>query len=453
MKLLFTTLVIILQILSSSPTKRELMLQNINLQAKIDSLSIVIDSLVATNASLREEVKIEKEKEIEAEKEIAEINYTEEVTDSLMSVWFNSRKSLDLSTTDGYDMDSVRFSSNVSDSVMMERLKAINPFITLPFNSTVKNYMILYSEKMAARMGYILGASEYYMPIFEEILSKYDLPLELKYMSIIESMLNPVAQSRVGARGMWQFMYGTAKLYGLKITSFVDERLDVEKAADAAARYLRDSYRVFGDWNLAISSYNCGAGNVQKAIRYAGSREFWKIYPYLPRETRGYVPAFVGAMYAMNYYREYGLKPDDVGMPAATDTFLVSRNLHFKQITEVVGIPQQTLKDLNPHYIHEIIPGNSGTCVLKIPYNWSSAFISANSDSLYNHKLNELMSPQIIKNIETSGSGSRIVYKVRNGDTLGKIAMRHHTTVKKIMKWNHMRSTNIRVGQKIYIYR
>lgn len=442
-----------LQILPiNGPSIKDLLLQNLTLKARIDSLNIVIDSLLSTNEKLlgkEEENNEDPESQIEPE----ERNYTQEVTDSLMDVWMKSRRAMDLSDTEGYDMDSVRFNSNVSDTVMMERLKAMNPFITLPFNSTVKNYMILYSEKMPAKMGYLLGASEYYMPIFEEILDKYSLPLELKYMTIVESMLNPTARSRAGARGLWQFMYGTAKSYGLTITSFVDERLDVEKAADAAARYLADSYRVFGDWNLAISSYNCGAGNVQKAIRYAGSRDFWKIYPYLPRETRGYVPAFVGAMYAMTYYREYGLKPDDVGTPAATDTFEIKKNLHFKQIEEVVGIPIQTLKDLNPQYIHDIIPGNSGVCILKIPYNWSQNFMSVDRDSLYNHKLNELMSPQIIKGIESAGSGNRIVYKVRKGDTLGRIAAKHHTTVKKLMKWNHLRSSNIRIGQKIYIYR
>ena len=179
-------------------------------------------------------------------------------------------------------------------------------------------------------MGTILGLCKYYMPIFEETFNKYNLPDELKYMAIIESALNPVAVSRAGAKGMWQFMFRTAQLYGLEINSFVDERLDPFKSADAAARYLIDSYNVFGDWNLAISSYNCGSGNINKAIRRSGGkRDFWSVYNYLPRETRGYVPAFVGAMYAIKYSKEYGLVPASVQMPAQLDTFEIHKNLHF----------------------------------------------------------------------------------------------------------------------------
>ena len=199
-----------------------------------------------------------------------------------------------------YNMNTVHFTSNVPDEVMIQRLKDMNAFIDLPYNETVKNWMILYSEKMPSRMSQLLGLSEYYMPIFEKTFLHYGLPEELKYLAIIESALNPVAVSRAGATGMWQFMYFTAKNYGLEINSFVDERRDPYKSADAAARYLRDAYSLFGDWSLAISSYNCGAGNVNKAIKRAGgSKEFWDIYPYLPAETRGYVPAMVGAMYAV----------------------------------------------------------------------------------------------------------------------------------------------------------
>lgn len=448
MRFLFCALFILLQIISG-PSRKELLLENLSLKSRVDSLSAVIDSLLTLRTE-PEEAAAPRQEESVAEKAP---EYSQAVTDSLMDIWYNTRKPLDLSLSQGYDMDSVKFASNVPDDVMIQRLKDINAFITLPFNSTVKNYMILYSEKMHDQMGRILGLAEFYFPIFEEILAKYDMPLELKYMAIIESKLNPVAQSRAGARGMWQFMYGTAKAYGLKITSFIDERLDVEKAADAAARYLLDSYKVFGDWNLAISSYNCGAGNVQKAIRRAGSREFWSIYPFLPRETRGYVPAFVGAMYAMNYFREYGIQSEEVGMPAVTDTFEIKKNLHFKQIDEVVGISTETLKNLNPQYTHDIIPGNSGTCILKLPYNCSAAFMAADPDSLYNHKLNELMSPQILKNIETAGNGSRIAYKVKSGDYLGRIAARYNVSVKQLMKWNRLKNTNLRIGQIIYIYK
>ena len=349
--------------------------------------------------------------------------------------------------------DTVRFTTNVSDEELMRRLEAMNPYITLPFNSTVKNYMVLYSEKMPRQMGQMLAKSQYYFPIFEEILAKYHLPLELKYMAVIESHLTPTAESKAGALGMWQFMFRTAKLYGLKITSFMDERLDVEKSADAAARYLRDAYNVFGDWNLAICSYNCGFGNVRKAIQLAdGKRDFWSIWPYLPRETRGYVPAFTGAMYAFHYAREYGLQPADLTMPVEIDTFEIRRNLHFRQISEVVGVPLDTVKLLNPQYTPEIIPGNSGVCILNIPATWTEAFIGG-LDSLYVHRAGDLLNPQVLKNIEEAGVPQRIAYKVKQDDILGRIALKHGVTVAQIKKWNHLKSDIIRPGQILYIYK
>ena len=223
------------------------------------------------------------------------LDYTDDVTDSLLSVWYLHRQIRETPQTN-YNMDSVHFTSGVPDQVLIERLEKMNSFIRLPYNETVKNYMVLYSEKMPTRMSQMLGLAQYYMPIFEEAFRKYGLPLELKYMAIIESALNPVAVSRVGATGMWQFMHSTARNYGLRIDSYIDDRMDPVASVDAAARYLRDAYRIFGDWSLAISSYNCGSGNVNKAIKRAGRRDFWSIYPYLPRETRGYVPAMVGAM-------------------------------------------------------------------------------------------------------------------------------------------------------------
>ncbi len=377
-----------------------------------------------------------------------------ELSDSLIDLWYRQRLSADYLEKSDYDMDAVHFSSNVSDEEMMRRLSAMNAYITIPFNETVKNYMILYSEKMPRHVENMMGRSLYYFPIFEEILAKYGLPLELKYMSIIESNLNPVAESRAGAMGIWQFMYRTGRLYGLKINSFVDERLDVEKAADAAARYLRDAYSVFGDWNLAISAYNCGAGNVNKAIKRAGGKmDFWSIYPYLPRETRGYVPAFIGAMYAFHYAREYGLQPAKVGLPVKVDTFEIRRNLHFKQINEVVGVPLETVKLLNPQYTHDIIPGNEGTYILNLPYSWTSKFLSADQDSLYLHRAGELLNAQVLKNIEESGNEVRISYKVKEGDYLGRIAARNHCTVAQLKKWNHLRSDKLRIGQILYIYR
>ena len=341
----------------------------------------------------------------------------------------------------------------------------MNSFITLPYNETVRNFMILYSERMPRKMGQLMGLSTYYFPIFEETFNRYGLPEELKYLAIVESALNPLAVSRVNARGMWQFMLGTAKSYGLEINSYVDERYDPFKSADAAAQYLRDAYRVFGDWSLAISSYNCGSGNVNKAIRRAGgSRDFWNIYQYLPRETRGYVPAMVGAMYACQYAKEYNLEPSPVQMPHYVDTFHVRQNLHFLQLTEVIGMPLNEIRDLNPKYYKDIVPGKDGEQILCLPHKYTAAFMD-HEDSIYRYKAAEMFSgvevdkyrneatgPSVAAK-KPAGSGGTKIYTVRKGDTLGGIARKHHVTVKQLKSWNNLRSDNIRIGQKLKIKR
>lgn len=378
-------------------------------------------------------------------------DYTAEVSDSLLNIWYAHRMASD--DTEEFDMDSVRFESNVPDEVYIERLKKMNSFISLPYNDIVKNYIILYSEKMPTKMAHMLGLCQYYMPIFDETFNKHDLPEELKAMAIIESAMNPLAVSRAGAKGMWQFMYATAKMYGLHIDSFVDERMDPFKAADAAARYLQDAYEIFGDWNLAIASYNCGAGNVNKAIRRSGGkRAFWDIWPYLPRETRGYVPAFVGALYAMTYYKEHGIKPEAVEMPIHVDTFKINKQLHLKQVAELTGAPLEELKNLNPQYRHDIIPGNSKEYILRLPYTYTNAFIE-HEDSVYTHKYDEFFNPTTIKKIQDGADGERIVYVVKNGDYLGRIASRNRCTVAQIKRWNGLKSNNIRAGQRLVIYR
>ena len=378
-------------------------------------------------------------------------DYPAEVSDSLLNIWYAHRMASD--DTEEFDMDSVRFESNVPDEVYIERLKKMNSFISLPYNDIVKNYIILYSEKMPTKMAHMLGLCQYYMPIFDETFNKHDLPEELKAMAIIESAMNPLAVSRAGAKGMWQFMYATAKMYGLHIDSFVDERMDPFKAADAAARYLQDAYEIFGDWNLAIASYNCGAGNVNKAIRRSGGkRAFWDIWPYLPRETRGYVPAFVGALYAMTYYKEHGIKPEAVEMPIHVDTFKINKQLHLKQVAELTGAPLEELKNLNPQYRHDIIPGNSKEYILRLPYTYTNAFIE-HEDSVYTHKYDEFFNPTTIKKIQDGADGERIVYVVKNGDYLGRIASRNRCTVAQIKRWNGLKSNNIRVGQRLVIYR
>ena len=277
--------------------KKKLEEENRRLLAVIDSLYMELDRYRAEadiTDSLEMEMLAAYGEAVERSTEAFEpLEYTAEVSDSLLNIWYAHRQAY---AEDDMDLDSMRFESNVPDEVYIERIRNMNSFITLPYNEIVRNYIIMYSEKMPERMGYMLGMCRYYMPIFEEIFNRYDMPEELKAMTIIESAMNPLAVSRVGAKGMWQFMYSTAKHYGLHIDSFVDERLDPVKSAEAAAQYLQDAYEIFGDWNLAIASYNCGAGNVNKAIRRAGGkRDFWSIWPFLPRETRGYVPAFVGA--------------------------------------------------------------------------------------------------------------------------------------------------------------
>lgn len=430
--------------------RRRTLQENERLKQLTDSLRRELDScrrqLARFDSLAAEMMEVYEDEEVVVAREQTDVS-----TDSLLSIWYLQRRMREDAEAEGYDMDSVRFSTDVPDSVLIARLTKMNSYITLPFNETVKSYMVLYSEKMPRKMGAILGLSTYYFPIFEEVFAKYGLPLELKYMAVVESALNPTAYSRAGASGPWQFIYSTARNYGLKINSFVDERMDVEKATDAAARYLSDAYRIFGDWALAISSYNCGAGNVNKAIRRSGGKkDFWSIYPYLPRETRGYMPAFVGAMYAMTYYHEYGLVPDECSLPAACDTFLIHKNLHFSQISEIVGVPVRTLKDLNPEYMNSIIPGNSGDCILRLPYNYTGAFIER-QDTLYAHRASELLSDKVMKEVK-EGTSNRIVYRVKSGDYLGKIARKYHVSVAQLKKWNGLRSDKLRIGQVLYIH-
>lgn len=437
-------------------TRLQLQKENHELRARLDSMESELEKyrieMEYSDSITNQMLDLYEENEDKSAAGINPEDYTAEISDSLLNIWYVQKMSSD-EEMHQYDMDSVRFQSNVSDEVYMERIRRMNSFITLPYNEIVRNYIILYSEKMPSRMSNILGLCRYYMPIFEETLNRYDMPEELKAMAVIESALNPLAVSRVGAKGMWQFMYSTAKMYGLHIDSFVDERMDPVKSADAAARYLQDAYEIFGDWNLAIASYNCGAGNVNKAIRRSGgSRAFWDIYPFLPRETRGYVPAFVGALYTMTYYKEHGIRPEAVEMPVHVDTFKINRQLHLKQVSDLTGVSLDELKNLNPQYRHEIIPGNDREYILRLPYTYTNAFIEY-EDSLYRHKADVYLNPVTIKKIKDGGDGERIVYKVKNGDYLGRIASRHRCTVAQIKRWNNLKNNNIRVGQRLVIYR
>lgn len=449
-------------------TRKQLEEENARLKQRVEELEAAVDAFQADQEE-REELSelLSGENENKLSFGMEQYDVADISTDSLLSSWYMHRQRT-AREEEVYDMDSVVFSTDVPDSVLMSRLEKMNAFISLPYNERVKNYMVLYSEKMPKKMAEMMGLSAYYMPIFEETFRKYDLPLELKYMAIIESALNPRAESSAGARGTWQFMYRTAINYGLKIDSYVDERMDPFLSADAAARYLRDAYRIFGDWSLAISAYNCGSGNVNKAIKRAGGkRDFWSIYDYLPRETRGYVPAMVGAMYAFTYAKEYGLQADPVALPVYVDTFHVHKNYHMGQISEVLGIPVDDVRDLNPQYHKDIVPGASEDVVLRLPFDYTAAFLDL-QDSIARYKTDVFFAEKVADGRSSSakagsaaqsrrpasassGSGQWVYYTVKSGDNLGKIAKRYHTTVKQLKTWNNMKSDFLSVGKRLKV--
>ena len=333
------------------------------------------------------------------------------------------------------------------------RLSRLPNVIEMPYNEIVQKYINQYSGRLRNSVAVLLGASNFYNPIFEEALESYQLPLELKYLPIIESALNPTATSRAGAVGLWQFMIGTGKQYGLEVTSLIDERRDPIKASYAAAHYLRDLYNIFGDWTLIIASYNCGPNNVNKAIKRAGgTKDYWSIYPYLPNETRGYVPAFIAANYIMNYYCDHNICPVNTTLPMGTDTIQVSRNVRMERISALCNIEEEELRRLNPQYRTNLIPGNVRPCTLRMPTAAINAFIEA-GDSIYvpqSEVLNIKEVPAAAKTGKSSKrSGSTIT--VRRGDTLGAIAKRNRTTVSRLKKLNGLRSNNIRAGQRLKV--
>ena len=371
---------------------------------------------------------------------------------------------------------------------IMARLKMLPTVIEMPYNDAVQKMIDRYSGHLRHSVSFMLGAQNFYMPIFEEALESYRLPLELKYLPVIESALNPRAVSRVGATGLWQFMISTAKHYGLKVNSLVDERRDPLKSSYAAAQYLSDLYKIFGDWNLVIAAYNCGPDKLNRAIhRSGGSRDYWQIYPYLPAETRGYVPAFIAANYIMNYYCDHNICPMLSTLPVKTDTVMLSRDVHFKQVAGVLGISVDQLRDLNPQYRRNVVNGNNSPMPIRLPVADISRFID-NEDSIYAYNADELLTKrdevdvndddvptvQRVRSYSSSSnkasrrskksgrgkdkskkkkkknSGSASI-TVRSGDTLSEIARRQHTTVKKLKKLNGISGNTIRAGKKIKV--
>ena len=372
--------------------------------------------------------------------------------------------------------------------VYIDRLKRLPTLIEMPYNDVVQKFIDRYSGKLRRSVSFMLGAGNFYMPIFEEALEAYNLPLELKYLPVIESALNPKAVSRVGATGLWQFMLPTAKRYGLQVSTLVDERRDPVKASYAAAHYLSDLYKIFDDWSLVIAAYNCGPTNVNKAIHRAkGNADYWNIYPYLPKETRGYVPAFIAANYIMNYYCDHNICPMISELPGKTDTVVVTKDIHLEQVSKILNIDMEHLRNLNPQYRHDIINGLNKPMSLRLPSSLIGAYIDQ-EDSISSYKTDELLLKRSIvdvnedapstsryrssysrhssssrnsknssgrsgkrgkKNKRNSTVGKSVT--IKNGDTLSEIAARHGTTVKKLRKLNGISGNNIRAGKKIKV--
>ena len=389
-----------------------------------------------------------------------------------------------------------------------ERLRRLPVVMEMPYNSVVQKFIDQYSGRLRRTVSYALGAGNFYIPIFEEALDYYGLPLELKYLPVIESALEPKAKSPAGAVGLWQFMLATGKRYDLKVNSLIDERQDPYKSSWAAARYLRDLYKIYRDWNLVIAAYNCGPTNVNKAIHRAdGVRDYWAIYPYLPSETRGYVPAFIAANYIMNYYCEHNICPMKTKLPITTDTVTIMRDLHMQQVAELCNINVEAIQALNPQYRTQLIPGSSGPMTLRLPTETLNTFIDL-KDSVYNYRVDELLTRRSCVEVddrldnrsvaskrraarqqsasESSSSSRRSASKsssrkssrssssksssrssrssrkskkvkssasttVRKGDTLIEIAHRNGTTVEKLKKKNKIKGNMIKPGQKLKV--
>lgn len=344
------------------------------------------------------------------------------------------------------------------DSVYKARLQALPCVIELPYNERVRAFILRYVKRNPKQVARMMRMSEYYFPLFEETLGRYNLPYELENLPVIESALNPMARSHVGAAGLWQFMPGTAKLYGLEVNSLVDERMDPVKSTEAACRFLNSMYAIYHDWNLVIAAYNCGAGNVNKAIRRAGGkRDFWSIYPYLPRETRNYVPIFIAANYAMNYGQEHGICKAPIEKTMLTDTILTTRRMHLQQVSQNLDIDMNELRRLNPQYSRDILPGGTAYALclpsekVGLFIDQEEAIIAYKADSLINNRRAEIDLAKV-----TSINGAYRVngvtyYTIKKGDTLSGIAKKFHCTVKQLKQWNNLTSDNIREGKKLKI--
>jgi membrane-bound lytic murein transglycosylase D len=385
--------------------------------------------------------------------------YSEKITrdlDSLVNSWYVKMALKEF--PEDFVNDSI--GKEYPDSLYIERLKKVNSVIKLPYNSIIRNHIHVYTIKQRDKFSAVLGLMNYYFPLIEDIFDAYGLPVELKYMAVIESALNANAVSRVGATGMWQFMYSTGRFYGLTINSLVDERRDPVKSTHAAAKYMKDLYKIYNDWILVIAAYNCGPGNVNKAIRRSGNKkDYWDIYIRLPRETRGYIPQYVAATYAVNYFEEHHIKPLPLNIPVSTDTIMVNKDIHLNQISEVMGIPLGELRALNPQYRTGLVPGSSKPVSLTLPMSHLGDFIDLN-DTIRNYKpdvylsrmnLNASPSRSTYAPVDIKGK-TRITYTVKDGDNLGFISEWYHVGLSDLRNWNNIYRNTIRIGQKLAIY-
>lgn len=342
------------------------------------------------------------------------------------------------------------------DSVYMQRIQALASETTIPltFNSHVKSFIELYANRRRQQSSRMLGLSYVYFPMFEEYLAKYNLPLELKYLAMVESALNPIAGSKAGAKGLWQFMRGTGSEYGLRVTTLVDDRYYPEKETDAACRYLKSLYSRYEDWFLVLAAYNSGPGTVNRAIiRAGGVKNYWAIWPYLPAETRGYVPAFIAVTYVMNYAPEHNLYPMNPGLLMhGTDTVLVHDRVAFDQINECIGVPMVDLEFFNPQFTKRVIPGSKESpYALRMPTKYTLRFTQL-EDSIYSYVSKSEKAREIIEEKVEEVSDS-FVHVVKKGESLGSVARKYHVTVSKIKKWNHLKRETLHVGQRLTIYR
>lgn len=363
-----------------------------------------------------------------------------------------------------------RDTTPLSEEQYKKRLSAMPCLIEMPYNSIVGSFIDRYVNKNPRQVAALNRLGEFYFPIFEDRLSAYGLPTELKYLPVIESALNASARSRAGAAGLWQFMPSTAKTYGLEVNSLIDERLDPYKSTDAACRMLKSLYRIFEDWSLAIAAYNCGPGNVNKALMRAGGHgDFWQIYPYLPAETRAYVPIFIAANYAMYYSDAHGICPSELHdgvklkhrdqlLPMRTDTVHLTERMHLVQVAEVLQVPLEELKKLNPQYIHNIIPGGKPYSLV-LPMEAMGPFIHYKTDILA-YKADSLIAQRqevsvagVSSSSAPKGNNGVVYYKIQKGDTLAAIAKKYHCSISSLQKWNNLKSTTIQAGRTLKIYK